>query len=184
MFLVGKGVAAKEVVVCGHDVFDGGAVLRLLKCERVDQDRLVGNRGRYPLQLGKSAGGIARSCSGRTSSSRPTGVRRTPTARRSATIRTASALHSALHSRRARRPTDPAFWLTFMNHLHPEIRVSKASTKSGQLHVAEKRIWWGNDNTNCVPALKRFRTDINIGVVRKAIWEWTDASWKASQPKG
>ena len=29
-------------------------------------------------------------------------------------------------------------------------------------------------------AFKRFRTDINIGVVRQTIWAWTDASWKAS----
>ena len=49
-----------------------------------------------------------------------------------------------------------------------------------KLHVAEKRIRWGKDNTNGVPAFKRFRTDINTGVVPQTILEWTDASWKAS----
>ena len=76
----------------------------------------------------------ARSWSGRMSSSRPTCARLTPWARRSATSRTASALNSALNSRRSRRP-DPTVLFPFMNHLRPETRASKASTKSGQLQV-------------------------------------------------
>ena len=73
----------------------------------------------------------ARNWSGRTSSSRPTWANVSPAARRTATNRTASALNSALKSRRSRRA---AFRFDFMCHLRPEIRASKASTKSGQLH--------------------------------------------------
>ena len=62
---------------------------------------------------------------------------RPPSARRSAGNRTASALNSALNARRSRRS---AFRFDFMCHLRPEVRASKASTKSGQLHTSRERL--------------------------------------------
>jgi adenine-specific DNA-methyltransferase len=43
-----------------------------------------------------------------------------------------------------------------------------------KVHVTEKRIWWGKEGKNGVPAFKRFRTDIDSGVVPQTIWEWNE----------
>ena len=57
----------------------------------------------------------------------------------------------------------------------PDKKAWKFSKEAHQQHVAEKRIWWGADGTNSVPALKLFFADVRQGLIPHNWWPYEDA---------
>jgi adenine-specific DNA-methyltransferase len=52
----------------------------------------------------------------------------------------------------------------------PEKKAWKYSKEVHLTHVAEKRIWWGLDGTNTVPALKLFLSEVRAGLIPHNWW--------------
>lgn len=57
----------------------------------------------------------------------------------------------------------------------PEKKAWKYSKEVHDRHVAEKRIWWGNDGCNSVPALKLFLSEVRDGLIPHNWWPHEDA---------
>lgn len=57
----------------------------------------------------------------------------------------------------------------------PEKKAWKYSREVHEQHVAEKRIWWGADGTNSVPALKLFLSEVRQGHIPHNWWPYEDA---------
>ncbi|MDY4315749.1 site-specific DNA-methyltransferase [Pectobacterium actinidiae] len=52
-------------------------------------------------------------------------------------------------------------------------RVWAMSKEVNAQHVKEKRLWWGKNGKNKVPALKNFFSDVNQGMMPMSLWKHT-----------
>lgn len=57
----------------------------------------------------------------------------------------------------------------------PDKKAWKFSKDVHDEHVREKKIWWGIEGTNSVPALKLFLTDVRDGLIPNDWWPFEDA---------
>lgn len=64
---------------------------------------------------------------------------------------------------------------TTKRELFPEKKAWKFSREVHERHVAEKRLWWGVDGRNSVPALKLFLSDVRDGLIPHNWWPHEDA---------
>lgn len=67
--------------------------------------------------------------------------------------------------------TNPKTGKTIM----PEKKAWKYSKEVHEQHVAERRIWWGADGTNSVPALKLFLAEVRQGHIPHNWWPFEEA---------
>ncbi|GMV71873.1 MAG: site-specific DNA-methyltransferase [Phycisphaerales bacterium] len=67
--------------------------------------------------------------------------------------------------------TNPKTGKTIM----PEKKAWKYSKEVHEQHVAERRIWWGADGTNSVPALKLFLAEVRQGHIPHNWWPFDEA---------
>jgi adenine-specific DNA-methyltransferase len=65
----------------------------------------------------------------------------------------------------------------------PGKKAWKFSPEVHQKHVTEKRIWWGADGTNTVPALKLFLSDVRDGMIPNDWWPHEEAGHTDSAKK-
>jgi len=61
------------------------------------------------------------------------------------------------------------------DEIRPDKKAWKFSKDVHDQHVAEKRIWWGRDGRNSVPALKLFLADVRDGLIPHNWWPHEDA---------
>ncbi|CAN7599654.1 site-specific DNA-methyltransferase [Variovorax paradoxus] len=59
--------------------------------------------------------------------------------------------------------------------IYPDRKAWKFAKETHERHEAEKRIWWGVEGTNSVPALKLFLTDVRDGLIPHNWWPHEDA---------
>lgn len=59
--------------------------------------------------------------------------------------------------------------------ISPDKKAWKYSKEVHEKHVAEARIWWGNDGSNSVPALKLFLSEVRDGLIPHNWWPHEDA---------
>jgi len=64
---------------------------------------------------------------------------------------------------------------TTKKEIVPEKKAWKFSKEVHERHVVEKRIWWGLDGRNSVPALKLFLSDVKDGLIPHNWWPHEDA---------